>query len=590
MALADYLTLVAVFLPLVLSPVAYVIGRYRSKASGVFSSIIALVTLVAIIVLSLGGDYVVDNIFNFTVNRLTIFIAFIPAFLGFLAMLYSIGYLTEHAAPYYCFGLIFLGSMVGMSLSWNIVWMYIFMEITTFSSAILVAHRRDIISYEAAIKYLLICLTASTIAIAGIATFYSITGSLDLQASLSGSNSWAIKIMTISFLVGIGVKMAIFPLHTWLPDAHSEAPAPISTLLSGAMIGIGSYATFIILFKAAYPFIAPALSSFILIFGVLSMVIGAVMALAQRDLKRLLAYSSVSQMGYIIVGIGLGTPLGIIAGLFHLLNHAFAKGLLFLGAGSVEKATGVRDLDRLGGLAKYMPVTASSMIIASLAISGVPPLNGFASKWMIFAACLEANQPIVALIGMAVSAFTFIYFMKAIHSTFFGMRSDPSKEVKEPYYSMKIPMIVLAALCILFGVLPQLAVNYWLIPASQSFVPNSVTFSPLTLATSIGIWNSIGATLLLLLGLAFGSAIYLWGRRSSPTSVAVENKLLPFTGGMAYEPYLNLQDTRVNSTPFTFASTRIINFTRKLHPGLLNVNILWVVIFLVILILFVLVV
>ncbi|MEM3509912.1 MAG: proton-conducting transporter membrane subunit [Nitrososphaerales archaeon] len=590
MDLIYYLPLISVFLPFAISPVTYILGRSRSKTSGVVSTLTVLITLLAVLTLSMSGDFVVDNVLNFTVNRLTVFISFIPAFLGFLAMLYSIGYLKDHAASYYTLSLIFLGSMLGMSLSWNLAWMYIFMEITTISSAILVAHRRDAISYEAAIKYILICIAASTITIIGIATFYSATGSLNLQAPLMETSSWAIKVMAISFLVGIGVKMAIFPLHSWLPDAHSEAPAPISTLLSGAMIGIGSYATFIVLFKTAYAFLAPSLSSFILIFGSLSMVIGAVMALAQRDLKRLLAYSSVSQMGYIIVAIGLGTPLGVIAGLFHIINHAFAKGLLFFGAGSIEKATGVRDLDQLGGLAKHMPVTAASMFVASLAIAGVPPLNGFASKWMIFAASLEAGQPLVAVIGMAVSAFTFIYLMKVMHSAFFGLRNNPDVEVKEPLYTMRIPMIILAGLCIFFGILPQLVIESWLLPASQLFVATPITLTLFPLTTSIGLWNSLWATLLLLLGVVVGFAVYMLGYRSSPKPKAVDNKLLPFTGGMAYEPYLNLQDLKVNSTPFTFAATKVISFARRLHPGLLNVNLLWVTVFLVILIIFLMVV
>ncbi|MEM3652393.1 MAG: proton-conducting transporter membrane subunit, partial [Nitrososphaerales archaeon] len=237
MDLIYYLPLISVFLPFAISPVTYILGRSRSKTSGVVSTLTVLITLLAVLTLSMSGDFVVDNVLNFTVNRLTVFISFIPAFLGFLAMLYSIGYLKDHAASYYTLSLIFLGSMLGMSLSWNLAWMYIFMEITTISSAILVAHRRDTISYEAAIKYILICIAASTITIIGIATFYSATGSLNLQAPLMETSSWAIKVMAISFLVGIGVKMAIFPLHSWLPDAHSEAPAPISTLLSGAMIG-----------------------------------------------------------------------------------------------------------------------------------------------------------------------------------------------------------------------------------------------------------------------------------------------------------------------------------------------------------------
>ena len=192
--------------------------------------------------------------------------------------------------------------------------------------------------------------------------------------------------------MGFGLKAALIPFHAWLPDAHPSAPAPISAILSGLLIKVsGVYALTRIFFNVFGLEPGAWLSQILMGLGIVSAVIAAFLAIGQKDMKRMLAYSSISQVGYVVLGIGIGTPLGVAGGLFHLFNHALAKGLLFLNSGSVQQATGTRNLDEMGGLAKRMPVTAATNLVGSLSIAGVPPLGGFWSKLLIIIALVQSG-------------------------------------------------------------------------------------------------------------------------------------------------------------------------------------------------------
>ncbi len=194
------------------------------------------------------------------------------------------------------------------------------------------------------------------------------------------------------------------------------------------------------------------------ILGVVSMIIGVLLALYQWDYKRLLAYHSISQIGYIILGIGLGTPLGILGGLFHLINHSIFKSLLFLTSGAVEYATGTRDLRQMGGLKNKMPTTATTSLIASMSIAGVPPLNGFWSKLIIILACIQTGRYWLGFIAVIGSLLTLASFLKVQKYAFFGPLNPKLEHVKEVPFSMRISMIILAIFCILMGLLllPQI--------------------------------------------------------------------------------------------------------------------------------------
>jgi multicomponent Na+:H+ antiporter subunit D len=252
--------------------------------------------------------------------------------------------------------------------------------------------------------------------------------------------------------MGFGLKSAMVPFHAWLPDAHPSAPAPISAMLSGLIIkALGIYCVIRIFFVILG--VIPIIQTILMVLGGLSMVIGVFLAVGQWDFKRLLAYHSISQMGYVMVGIGLATPLGIIGGLFHLLNHAVFKSLLFLCSGAFEYSTGTRQLKQLGGLFKKMPWTGTSCSIAALSIAGVPPLNGFWSKVIIIVALIQAKYYFLAGITVFVSFMTLISFIKVQKYSLFGELPKRLQQIKEVPVMMVVGMLLLASLCVGLGVL-----------------------------------------------------------------------------------------------------------------------------------------
>jgi multicomponent Na+:H+ antiporter subunit D len=261
-----------------------------------------------------------------------------------------------------------------------------------------------------------------------------------------------ILMVSVLFLMGFGLKAALVPFHAWLPDAHPSAPAPISAMLSGVVIKtLGVYALCRIFFNVIG--FTPMLSSILMFLGTLSMVVGVLLAMGQRDLKRLLAYSSISQVGYVFLGIGLGTPLGIVGGVFHLFNHSVAKSLLFLNSGAVEYATGSRDLGVIGGLRKKMPITGATSFIASMSIAGIPPFGGFWSKLLIIIAAVQAGYLGYALWAVLVSILTLALFVTVFKDAFLGEPQHVWQGVKEVPGYMQASMMVLALLSMASGLL-----------------------------------------------------------------------------------------------------------------------------------------
>lgn len=284
----------------------------------------------------------------------------------------------------------------------------------------------------------------------------------DMALALSAKpGGMLLNLVTVLFLAGFGLKAAVVPFHAWLADAHPSAPAPISATLSGIFIKTtGIYALVRITFNIIG--FSGKIAAVFITLGVLSMIVGAFLAIAQKDIKRMFAYSSVSQVGYIIFALGINTPLSIFAALFHLVNHAVFKSLLFLDAGAIEYATGTRELGKLGRLSSRLPVTGYTSLVGSMAISGVPPFGGFWSKLFIILAAIQARYFGLALIAALVSIVTLAYYLKFQAFTFFGKAEAGLSSIKEPPVSMKISMVILAVICTVSGLL--------LIPSLRPFL------------------------------------------------------------------------------------------------------------------------
>lgn len=425
-------------------------------------------------------------------------ITFAVVVLGFLSVVYAVGY-TEHSEnkpTFFANTLFFIMGMQWVTLATNLIEFFIAWELMLVPSYFLILFwGLPETRKRTAMKFWLYTQSGAVCILVGFGILYSLTGSFDLTLIQPGINSLTLaavlpglgitvgsllKLVFILLAAGFLVKMAVFPIHWWLPPVHAEAPTPISVLLSGAMIETGAYALVrfgtLTLSDAAIQ-----LSFFVAALGVITMFYGGFMALSQVDIKRLLAYSSVSQMGYVLFALGVYSPMGAAGGMFHLINHAFSKGLLFMTAGAVIHQTGLRDITKMGGLSNKMPITAFAAAIGMMSIAGSPPLSGFASEWMMFLGGFQravtgtaiASFPflILTIIAVSSSILTAGYMLRFFWKVFLGPHPDELEDVKESSNSMTIPMIILGILIVIFGIFPGLALDV-IVPAVQGiFVP-----------------------------------------------------------------------------------------------------------------------
>ncbi|MCX6566839.1 MAG: NADH-quinone oxidoreductase subunit M [Candidatus Aminicenantes bacterium] len=387
--------------------------------------------------------------------------------------LYSINYMEHYGAKanYYALLLVMVAGMNGLVLSQDLFSVYIFLEVAAVASYALVAYGLGAEELEASFKYLMLSVVASAAVLVAIAILYGMTGALGFDAVADGLRlldaNAVVGVAAALFLMGFGLKAALIPFHAWLPDAHPSAPAPISAILSGLLIKVsGVYAIARIFFHVLG--MTPALSQVLMWLATVSIVVAAFLALGQTDMKRMLAYSSISQVGYVVLGIGLGTPLGVAGGLFHLLNHAIAKSLLFFTSGSVQQATGTRNLDEMGGLAKKMPWTAGTNLVGSLSIAGVPPLGGFWSKLIIIMALIQSGEWTLAVIAVLASVLTLWYYLILQRKAFFGKLAERWTMVKEAPFWMTAASVILALLVVGVGLWFAVVFSSWVQPAADA--------------------------------------------------------------------------------------------------------------------------
>ena len=406
--------------------------------------------------------------------------------LGISIFIYSIAYIKKDKFRYYSLLILALFSIfVAFTLD-DLLNFYVFLEITTIATYLLIIQSKTERAFRAGSKYIIITLIgAALIFLAIILAHYGIGSykfsALERLSTLENRN--LVRLIYILFIAGCFIKAGIIPLHTWLPDAHPAAPSPISALLSGITIKIGLYGIIRFLYSAGN-FGHPTISRLLIGFAAVSMLGGVSLAFLQSDAKRLLAYSSISQMGYVLLGIGIGTELGLSGALYHSINHALFKGLLFLCAGSVIYSTGIRNLHDLGGLRRRMPVTAIICLIASLAISGVPPLNGFISKTLLARSTNEFFWLKVILILAA--AGTFASFLKFYSFTFLGALPKKLTKVKEVPWLMLTPMLVLTILNVVLGAFPNLILSKVLFPVASKILgsPSAIKFDDWNLGSA----------------------------------------------------------------------------------------------------------
>lgn len=467
---------VFVAIPLVTAFLLPLFSEKRRSGATLLANIATGVLLVATIA-SIGrsdvyrvGKWPIPLGINLVLDGLSMLVILAISVVSFAAMLFSAGYMERYTAKpkYLSLFLLMVAGMNGVVLSGDMFNLFVFLEIASIASYALVGFGCEHEELEASFKYMVLGSIASMFILFGVALVYGNTGSLNMayvskaiaQTGLSRGLVFALGL----FVAGFGLKAALVPFHAWLPDAHPSAPAPISAMLSGVLIkALGVYALTRVVFNVFG--ISIQLGWILLILGVLSMVAGGFLAIGQWDIKRLMAYSSISQLGYVVMGIGLGgliiaeggntawASLAILGGLFHLVNHAVYKSLLFLTSGSIEMSTGTRQMREMGGLGKVLPVTRATCTIASASIAGVPPFSGFWSKLILVIAAVQSGFIWLGAIIVFVAVLTLIMYLKVQRYVFLGELPENLADVKEKGGSMTCAMVVLAWLCVVMGLL-----------------------------------------------------------------------------------------------------------------------------------------
>ena len=470
------------------------------------------------------------------VDALSLFFGLLISAVVFVACLYSFQYMAhdDNQPQYYTLFLMLAGGVMGLVLSGDIFNMFIMVEILTFAAVALTAFRNQVYgALEAAFKYLVVGCIGSTCILAGIIILYAQMHTLNfaqLSQLIPGNLNNATVLAFALLYIGFSTKAFLVPFHPLAADAHGAAPASISVLISGVLTKSGIYG---IIRLTYFLFQSMNLGSiqFMLVFvGCVSMFVCVTMALAQHDFKRLLAFHSISQIGYVLTAVGLCTALGVSAGLYHAMNHTLFKGLLFLAAGAVLHETGTTDLGKLGGLSKKMPKTTVLFLIGAVSISGVPPFNGFVSKWMIYQAAyqkaVEAGNIgflFVTIIALITSVLTLASFVKVSQSVFFGQLPKEYENVKEVPFGMRFAMGILALLCIVTGIFPELVTTYITEPAAAAVfnVGNYITAmgfdgsavaAPVVSFANVGIWSPISWLLILCIALLAITIVALAGK------------------------------------------------------------------------------
>jgi len=446
-------------------------------------------------------------ILAYHIDPLSQLFAFMALAIGAAILLYSVGYMANDKAAtrFYMLMLTFIGGLVHLVYAADLLLLYVSWEVIGLCSFLLVSfwyHKKE--AAYGARKVLVMTHLAGYGLLAAILILYARTGST-LWTDPRISTAFTTGIFLLMLLAAVA-KSVQFPLHTWIPDAMA-APTPVSALLHAACyVKAGVYLVARMHSFGPWPV---SWQLIVIWIGTVTMVVGVLFAMIQHDLKRLLAFHTVSQIGYMMLGLGLSTSLGIAAGLLHCLNHGLFKGGLFLCAGAVDKATGTRDMDRLGGLGRRMPLTMITWLIGAGAISGVPLLSGFVSKWLIYDAALQAGQVVPALVAWIVSVFTLFSFLKATSSVFLAGEGPDSARATEVPRSMVAGSSILAAGSIFFGVAPQVPVDYLINPllVSVGFAP-VIRVSWMGLTAGTGTWLSTAGLAMVLLGLGVGTVTY----------------------------------------------------------------------------------
>jgi len=573
---------------LVISAIAFVLGIliFAGVGGGEYSH--SLLSL---------GEFNLD--IHFKAQPLRSFMLLFAMGFGLLINIYALRGSTDVSRSNLFYGSILLtiGSSAGILLSEHLILLIIFWEIVTAGLYLLVSTGGRGSNFAATKSFAMIGASDAAFMF-GVFLIWGLSGTF-LISDITLYTSSALPIIAfVMLMIAALTKAGALPLHTWIPTSGENAPTTVMALLPAAIDKLLGIYLLVIIVNQLFVLQSGALSFILALIGSATIVIAVMIAMVQHNLKKLLSYHAISQVGYMVLGIATMTPVGIAGGVFHMLNNSIYKCCLFLSGGSAQRQAGTPELDELGGLGKKMPITFITCLIAALSISGIPPFNGFVSKWMVYQGVIKMGNeqlgvaagfwPLWLVAAMFGSALTLASFVKLTHSLFLSRLPEKLKDITEAPLTMTVPMIILAGLCVFFGVFYYVPLNYFIYPALNSL---GIEME----GAIFGTWASGLATIFIVIGILLGLLILLLsliGRkvREVPTWTCGEiqsNEEMTVAGTHFYKTVSSmggLKQLYIDQEKGYFdlynqsgnMGLGLSNFLRWLHSGILPVYLTWV--------------
>lgn len=394
---------------------------------------------------------------TFTVDLFSAVVLFIIGLIAFVTVLVASDTVKTSRFGFGGAMLLLMMGMNGVVMVSDVFSLYVFIEVTSTSSFLLIAINKKRDELEGAFKYYLMSAVATTMMLMATVFLFALVGDTSFAAiaayvaGLEGNYPVALMAVFILFTVALSIKSGVVPFHTWVPDAHSSAPSPVSVMLAGVVIKVSGVYALMRIYRDVF-LSDPALGNVLSVLALASIIVGALAAMGQTDIKRMLAFSSVSQIGYIVLGVASGSTLGFVGALLHFFNHATFKSLLFVDSAALVMQTGTRNMDEMGGLGAKMPITSVSSILGLLSMAGIPPLSGFWSKLLIVMAVWQVS-PIIACCALLASVLTMGYFLLIQKKVFFGKTAPGMEDVQECTGSIRFVQLLLSAVNVLAGIM-----------------------------------------------------------------------------------------------------------------------------------------
>jgi len=592
----------------------YLAGKISSKLRDIFALLCSVALVV--IVSSLYKVETTITLYNgffgmplsMRLNPMAWFFAIAIVSSSALVVLYSMSYMKhrERTDYYYFMLLLINAAMLAIVLSGDLVSFFISWEIMSWSTFLLISYNRNA-ALPAGIKYIVMSLIGSMCMLVGIISIYTafdtITISEIVQHMATATAGYKLFLLII-FSITFGIKNAVVPLHTWLPDAYAESPSPFSAVLSGMLTRMGIFGFLLIMFVMVGAenslHMGRGFFSYhnvLAWLGAITIVIPTFIAMLQNDAKKLLAWHGIGQGGYMIVGIAFGTSLGLAGGIFHTLNHAIYIILLFLSVGAIEYSTnGLRDLNSLGGLFKKMPIAFLGGLLGICGLIGIPLTNGFVSKWLIYKTLILGKAPFLAFATLLGTWGTILSVYKFLHNLYLGQLPQEHQNIKKTPLAMQIPIVILSLTILVFGILPGLPLK------SINAMIVSFGFTPLTvsiwgISSETGTLNMINIFSILLVVVAIFWLIFQAARKSTAVDqydnyaagAAIPKDKYNYTVEF-YAPFYRMATPYLRDI-FDMLYQKIARFTefacdniRKIYTGYVSDYIIYIILFLALLI------